>query len=60
MKKKEPSKLCIEVQLLNKTLNVNTEMFCDKAFNFYNLFVEEGPILIDIAEGVSYLYVKIK
>ena len=60
MKKKEPSKLYIEVQLLNKALNIETETFCGKVFNFYELFVEEGPILIDISEGISYLYVKIK
>lgn len=60
MKKKEPSKLHIQVQLLNKSLNIFTESFCKKAFNFEYLFVEEGPVLIDNVGGVSYLYVKIK
>lgn len=60
MKKKEPSKLHIQVNLLNTLLNIHTESFCKKAFNFEYLFVEEGPVLIDNVGGVSYLYVKIK
>ena len=60
MKKKKPSKLCVRVQMLNENLNICTGIHCGNAITFYKLFVEEGPILIDTDEGVSYLYVKIK
>ena len=60
MKKKKPSELCIRTQMLNDTLNMCTSIHCGNAITFYKFFVEEGPILIDTAEGISYLYVKIK
>jgi hypothetical protein len=60
MKKKEPSKLHIQVNLLNTQLNIHTESFCRKAFNFEYLFTEDGPLLVDISEGISYLYIEIK